>query len=563
MLKILFVEDLPSDVELAVLELRKEKLQFEHTTVCTRAGLIKALKKFKPDLIISDYMMPAYNGLKALREVKDFDESIPFILYTGSINEETAVECLKAGAEDYVIKEHLTRLPFAVKEALEQISIRKEKRASDLLLKENEEKLQSIFSATPAGIGLVINRTYIEVNDTFCRMTGYSRKELIGKSSAMLYPTKEEFEIVGIDKYGQIEKKGIGSVETRLRCKDGRVLNIISTSAPLDPEDLSKGVTFTILDITARKNIEDALRKSQQLFETLAQSSPVGIFRTDTNGYTTYMNPKWLEISGLTSEEAIGFGWLKSVHPDDREKLEGGWNSAVHSLKPSLAEYRILRSDGSIVWVMGNAVPELIDNKIVGYIGTITDITVLKLAEDKLRSSEERLKILFDYAPDAYYLNDIKGNLVDGNIACEKLMGYNKNELIGKNLLKLNMLSLKQLPRAATLLVKGAFGQPTGPDEFELNRKDGSKVTVEIITHPVKIKDQTLVLGIARDISERKQTEKVILESEEKYRLIFENVQDVYYELSIDETIIEISPSIGILSKGQYKRGRSDRKVYV
>ena len=96
LLKILFVEDLPSDVDLAVLELRKEKLKFEHTTVCTRVDLIKALNEFNPDLIISDYMMPAFNGLQALKEVKEFNPEIPFILCTGSINEETAVECIKS-----------------------------------------------------------------------------------------------------------------------------------------------------------------------------------------------------------------------------------------------------------------------------------------------------------------------------------------------------------------------------------------------------------------------------------------------------------------------------------
>jgi CheY-like chemotaxis protein len=173
LLKILFVEDVPSDVDLAVLELRKEKIKFEYTTVCSRIDLIKALKEFNPDLIISDYMMPAFNGLQALKESKAFNPGIPFILYTGSVNEETAVECIKAGAQDYVIKEHSTRLPFAVKDALEQVRIYREKRASELLLKENEEKLQSIFSAAPVGIGLVVDRILIEMNDTLCKMTGY------------------------------------------------------------------------------------------------------------------------------------------------------------------------------------------------------------------------------------------------------------------------------------------------------------------------------------------------------------------------------------------------------
>ena len=269
LLRILFVEDLPSDVDLAVLELRKEKLKFEYTTVCTRVDLIKALKKFKPDLIISDYMMPTLNGLQALKEVKEFNPEIPFILCTGSINEETAVECLKAGAEDYVIKEHMTRLPFAVKEALEQHRIQSGKTAAELLLKENKEKLQSIFSVAPVGIGLIIDRVFIEVNDTFCKMTGYSRKEIIGKNSEMVYATREEYETAGIDKYKKIAENGTGSVETRFKRKDGRILNIFLSLTTLDKHDLTKGVTFTVMDITERKLAEEALRKHRDHLEEL------------------------------------------------------------------------------------------------------------------------------------------------------------------------------------------------------------------------------------------------------------------------------------------------------
>jgi len=140
----------------------------------------------------------------------------------------------------------------------------------------------------------------------------------------------------------------------------------------------------------------------------------------------------------------------------------------------------------------------------------VNNITKRKQAEEELKDSEEYLKILFDYAPDAYYINDLKGNFIDGNKAAERLTGYKREELIGKSFLKLKLLSLADIPKAAKLLVKNLRGQPTGSDEFVLNRKDNSKVTVEISTYPVKIKGKTLVLGIARDITERKQAEERI-----------------------------------------------------
>jgi len=130
-----------------------------------------------------------------------------------------------------------------------------------------------------------------------------------------------------------------------------------------------------------------------------------------------------------------------------------------------------------------------------------------KQVEDALRESEERLKILFEYAPDAIFLNDDKGNFVDGNKAAEEMVGYAKEELIGKKSSEVGLLSPEQLPKAVEHLKKIVMGKPTGPDEFTLKKKDGSYVTVEIRTFPVKIGNQTLGLGIARDITERKKSE--------------------------------------------------------
>jgi len=136
------------------------------------------------------------------------------------------------------------------------------------------------------------------------------------------------------------------------------------------------------------------------------------------------------------------------------------------------------------------------------------EITERKQVEKELKSSEERLKTIYEFAPDAFYMNDLKGKFIDGNKAAEKITGYKRKELIGASFLKLKLLSPMQIPKAAALLARNALGKSTGPDEFILNRKDGTQVPVEIMTHPVKIKGQTIVLSIARDITEPKQAEE-------------------------------------------------------
>jgi len=112
-----------------------------------------------------------------------------------------------------------------------------------------EARLASIFRAAPIGIGVVVDRILKEVNERFCRMTGYSRDELVGQSARVLYPTQEEFEREGREKYRQIHEKETGSVETRFRRKDGSVIHILLSSSPIVPGDLSQGVTFTATEI--------------------------------------------------------------------------------------------------------------------------------------------------------------------------------------------------------------------------------------------------------------------------------------------------------------------------
>jgi len=135
-----------------------------------------------------------------------------------------------------------------------------EKKRAEEALRDSEARANSILRAAPVGIGVVVRRRFIEVNDTLLRMTGYTQEELIGKSARLLYPSDAEFELVGLEKYDQIREQGIGTVETRWRHKDGSLLNVILSSSPIDPADLDKGVTFTAQDITARKQHEEQIR---------------------------------------------------------------------------------------------------------------------------------------------------------------------------------------------------------------------------------------------------------------------------------------------------------------
>ncbi|MFQ6678727.1 MAG: PAS domain S-box protein, partial [Fidelibacterota bacterium] len=304
-------------------------------------------------------------------------------------------------------------------------------------------------------------------------------------------------------------------------------------------------------EITEHRKLEGMLKESEERFRSLYENSTIGLYRTTPDGRILLANPTLVKMLGYSSFEELssrnlekdGFEpeyprdhFIKRVERDEQIKgFENAWK----------------RQDGTIIYIRESARVIRDQNGTIKYYeGTVEDITERKEAEEArkksvevLKNSEERLKILFDSAPNAYYLSDLKGTFIDGNNAAEDLIGYKKEELVGKNYLKLKLLSPAGLLVAAKLLAKNLQGESTGPDELILNCKDGSQVTVEIRTHPVQIKNKKLVLGIANDITERKQAEESLRESEEKYRQLFENANEAIH-ITQDEKFVFANPMV-------------------
>ena len=213
-LRILILEDIAADAELMERELRKEEMKFNSRRVTTKKEFLKELKGFNPDLILSDYKLPQFDGMTALKLTRELAPSIPFILVTGVLSEETAVDCMKAGASDYVIKKHLVRLGPAVKEALELKREREKKEVAERQLRESLTKLRRVMGEIIQALALTI-----EAKDPYT--AGHQRRTAdLARAIACEMDLSEE-QIEGIRMAGVIHDLGKISVPGEILNKPG------------------------------------------------------------------------------------------------------------------------------------------------------------------------------------------------------------------------------------------------------------------------------------------------------------------------------------------------------
>jgi PAS domain S-box-containing protein len=327
-------------------------------------------------------------------------------------------------------------------------------------------------------------------------------------------------------------------------------------------------MTGICLDISDRKLAEKALRDSERRMETLLEIAPVGIFRNDTAGNCFYVNDRCCEIIGLPRAECLGLDAIGGLHPDDRERVFAQWLQAVENNAPFRSEYRFLHRDGTIRWVIGQAIAETDDDgRVVGYIGTATDITALKqaeiartqayeelarsneslqeameelhVAEEELRqqtnqidSERQRYLALFNFAPDGYLVTDTTGKIEEANQAIASLLAVEQKYLLAQPLISFVARDYQAFYRQIERLRESRqqtweiYLQPLRGQTFP------TEVTVAGIYDPL---DRLVGLRwLVRDITERKQAQEQLRESEERYRVLAENIPQLVWATAPD-----------------------------
>ncbi|WP_140485793.1 ATP-binding protein [Flavobacterium sp. GSA192] len=265
-----------------------------------------------------------------------------------------------------------------------------------------------------------------------------------------------------------------------------------------------------------RKRAEEAVAQSEKRFHTLTEVSPVGIYRTDLTGATTYVNQRWTQIVGINFEQSMGSGWYLAIHPDDQVKLFDEWKKVVKNREKSLLEYRFVKPDGTIVWVIGQATPETnAENQIIGFIGTITDITERKLAEDKFLSANKKLEAIIQAIPDMIFeigLDSIIYNYHSQNtnsllMPVEQFIGKKIPDVLPPNAAQTCLYALKEASE------KGF----SNGEQYTLEMPDGLH-WYELSIAPMKeeANKESHFICISRDITEQHKMNEEIQKSKEQ-----------------------------------------------
>ena len=275
------------------------------------------------------------------------------------------------------------------------ITVRK-KTESDL--RKREATLNSIFRAAPIGIGMVVDRVLTLVNDNLIAMTGYADKDLIGSSARLLYPNQDEFERVGQEKYAQIQKNGTGTVETKWKTKEGKLIDVLLSSTPLNPSDWSEGVTFTALDITGRKQSEKQLMDSERNYrEIFNAANDVVMIHDKTSGEIVDVNSRVTDLYGYTPSELYGMTVesLSQGEPPFSMLEAGEWIKKTVEEGPQVFEWMARDKTGNAFWVEVG-----LKNAFIGgeerLLAVIRDIRQRKAADKELTEYREHLEKLVD-----------------------------------------------------------------------------------------------------------------------------------------------------------------------
>ena len=426
--------------------------------------------------------------------------------------------------------------------------ITKRKRA-EIALQTSEERFRSLVEISSDWVWEVNEYGFFTfVSPKVFDILGYTPKEILGKTPFDLMPSEEQLRLSEVINSFVLEQQPFKNLQNINLHKDGHFVVVETSGVPVfDASGQFRGYRGIDRDITERFQVEDALRQSEERFRLLVTHVPVGIFQTDSQGQSLFVNPRWSEIAGISLEEASAEGWAKALHPEDKEQVFTRWYETAAQGQEFAMEYRFRTPAGKLSWVLGNAIP-IRDRtgKITGYLGTVTDITERKQTEEQLRCTQTSLQEAQRIARMGNWSRNLTTNESWWSEGFYRIINLNPDDGMPdvENLIN-TIVHPEDRDRIYQMVMDCILRGIAYETEVRFLRSDGT-VGYLFICGKVERDSQGNLCryyGVAQDISELKQVELELRESKERYRSIVKSMHEGIVISQADGTIISCNYS--------------------
>jgi PAS domain S-box-containing protein len=538
-LRVLIIEDNEDDTLLLLRILTKEGFDVKFKRVEIPSDMENALQEEHWDVIISDYSLPKFRGTEALEIFKSKNLDIPFILVSGTVGEDIAVDMMKAGAHDYVTKLNLKRIVPAIQRELKEVGVRKQRRIALESLRKREEQYGYLINNMNEGLLQVDNVDRIQfVNKRISEMFGYEDTELVGKICYEIIVHPDDKHIVHNETAGRLKGES-SKYELRMLRKDGMIIWAEISGSPLvDDDGKVIGSIGLVTDITQRRSAENALRESEEKFRGLVERISDLVLLLENKFIVSFVTPSVTKILGYTQHEFVGKNLLDYIKPVERRKVENFTNRVMAGETIDKVLINIPKKDNSIAVLECIATPIYNEKKISGIQIVGRDITERRLAEENIR----KLSRAVDQSPVSIIITDTKGIIDYINPRFSEVMGYNKSDVIGKNvnILKSGNLENELYSNLWSAILEGKEWM----GEFLNKNKKGELIWVSSVISPIKndAGEITHFISIMEDITARKEmeftTKQAMETAEESSRLKSSILANVSHELRTPMTAI-------------------------
>lgn len=508
-LRVLVIDDSPDDTLLLERELRKGEWEIALERVDNRTKMLKRMEEESYGLIISDYIIPGFGGMEALELFKSYNLDIPFIMISGKITEEMAIEALQNGAQDFISKQNYSRMLPAIRRGIERMRIIKERKAANEALIESEMKFRLLAEyAVDCIFWRAEDGSYRYISPACESFTGYSPEEFLADANLMMqivHPDDLENYLYHLH-YEEIEEKT--EFEYRIFHRDGSIHWIShNCKAIYDDEGNYLGRRGANRDITVKKEAEFDLIESKNKLNKITESVQDAIILINNDGNIIFWNSAAVTIFGYTVQEVMYQNLHRLLAPErflaDHQK---GFALFQHTGKgPDIGkniELIAIRKGGDEFPIeLSLSALELHGQWCA--VGVVRDITERKESEGELKL----FRSLLDHATDAIEVIDPESlRFLDVNTTGCKTLGYTREEFLTKSITDIDPAFTPEIAKEGReqLLQSGKF-----VFEGAHRRKDGSTFPVEVSTTLVTL-DKAYILTMARDISDRKKAEEML-----------------------------------------------------